>query len=181
MPFLPPPFFYMPLYIRYRPLPHALPLKANLEIESLLDLSYGLIGVLHGVADSPWVLVNLVIITTLEGLVAEEVDGGVVDAAGLLGLVLEVLEAVPLVPALGEDVEGDLATNGETSPTVISIPRPKQQTGPKKGRKQHTSSPNDRTSPSASPQTPCAPDAPCRTPQTRSARHCWHSCQWGTR
>jgi hypothetical protein len=66
------------------------------------------------VANGAWVLVNLVIIAALEGLVTEEVDGGIGDAAGLLGLVLEVLEAVPLVPALREDVEGDLATDGET-------------------------------------------------------------------
>jgi hypothetical protein len=89
-----------------------------LQVEGLLDLSHGLVGVLHGVADGPWVRVDLVVVTALKGLVAEEVDGGIGDAAGLLGLVLEVLEAVPLVPARGEDVEGDLATDGEASPRL---------------------------------------------------------------
>lgn len=61
----------------------------------------------------PLIVENLVIITALERLVAKEVDGGVLDAAGPLGLVLEVLQAVRLVPAGGEDVEGDLAADGE--------------------------------------------------------------------
>lgn len=63
--------------------------------------------------NSPRILVNLVVVAALERLVAEEVDGGVLDAVGLLGLVLEVLQAVGLVPAGGEDVEGDLAADGE--------------------------------------------------------------------
>ncbi len=61
----------------------------------------------------PLVVEDLVVVATLHRLVAKEVDGGVLDAAGPLGLVLEVLQAVRLVPARGEDVEGDLAANGE--------------------------------------------------------------------
>ena len=56
----------------------------------------------------PAILVDLVVISTLKALIAEEVDVFVVDAAqGLLGL--DVLEAEGFVPAGGEDVEGDLA------------------------------------------------------------------------
>jgi hypothetical protein len=63
------------------------------------------------VAHSTRVLENLVIVAALVRLVAEEVDGAVLDAAGLL-LGFDVLQAVRLVPAGGEDVEGDLAADG---------------------------------------------------------------------
>ena len=39
-------------------------------------------------------------------------DGVVVDATGLLGLTLEVLKAISLIPAGWEDIEGDLSTDG---------------------------------------------------------------------
>lgn len=64
-------------------------------------------------ADDPRIRKDLVVVSTLKRLVAKEVHVGVADTAGLLGLLLEVLQAVRLVPALGENVEGDLATNGE--------------------------------------------------------------------
>lgn len=57
------------------------------------------------------VAVELVVVATFERLVAEEMYVLVGDAAGFLGLVLEVLQAVRLVPAGGEDVEGDLPAN----------------------------------------------------------------------
>lgn len=65
----------------------------------------------------PRVAEDLVVVAALEGLVAEEVDRLVLDAAWPLGLALQVLQAVGLVPAVGEDVEGDLATDGE--PVVV--------------------------------------------------------------
>lgn len=58
------------------------------------------------------VRVDLPVVAALEGLVAEEVDGAVRDAAGLLRLGLEVAQAVRLVPARGEHVEGELAADG---------------------------------------------------------------------
>ena len=60
--------------------------------------------------DCSGVLVDLVVIAALVCLVSEEVDGCVVYAAGLC-FVLEVLQAVCLVPAIGEDIEGDLTAN----------------------------------------------------------------------
>lgn len=63
-------------------------------------------------ADRAWVLVDLVVVAALVGLVAKEVDGGVLDSVGLLGVLLEVSEAVGLIPAGGEDVERDLAADG---------------------------------------------------------------------
>lgn len=59
----------------------------------------------------PFVLENLIVITTLEGLVAEKVNSRVLDTGNVL-LRRQVLEAVGLVPASGEDVEGDLPADG---------------------------------------------------------------------
>lgn len=84
-----------------------------LNIKSLLYLLEAVLGPLDRVAYGAWVDVDLVVVAALAGLVAEEVDSGVADATGLLGLVLEVLQAVRLVPARGEDVEGDLAADRE--------------------------------------------------------------------
>lgn len=93
----------------------------NSKIKKLPQLSRRILRTGNRVADSPGVLVNLVVVAALEGLVAKEVDGGVLDAVGLLGLVLEVLQAVGLVPAGGEDVEGDLAADGEAVRFSVSV------------------------------------------------------------
>lgn len=89
------------------------PPSNSLQPEDLPQLRHRVLGPGDGVPHRPLVGEDLVVVTALERLVAEEVDGGVLDAAGPLGLVLEVLEAVGLVPARGEDVEGDLAADGE--------------------------------------------------------------------
>jgi hypothetical protein len=65
------------------------------------------------VANGSLVCEDLIVVAAWGGLVTEEVDVLVGDAPGLLGLGLEVLEAVGLIPPGGEDVEGDLAANGE--------------------------------------------------------------------
>lgn len=92
-----------------------------LEIKELLEDADGVLRAGDGVSDGAGVGVNLVVVAALEGLVAEEVDGVVGDAIGLLGLVLEVLEAVGLIPASGEDIKGDLASNGEAARCGLAI------------------------------------------------------------
>jgi hypothetical protein len=82
-----------------------------LNIKKLLELSHSLLRTGDAVAHGARVLENLVIVAALVRLVAEEVDGAVLDAADLL-LGFHVLQAVRLVPAGGEDVEGDLAADG---------------------------------------------------------------------
>ena len=57
------------------------------------------------------VLINFIIIPALVRLVAKEVNRRVLDAANVL-FFFEMLQAVSFVPAGGEDVEGDLATDG---------------------------------------------------------------------
>lgn len=80
-------------------------------------------------SDGPRIGVYLVVITALVRLIAEEVDGGVFDATGLLGLVLEVCEAVCLIPAFGEDVKGDLTTDGEAVLSVLVLVKRKWKGG----------------------------------------------------
>ena len=62
-------------------------------------------------ANGARVLEDLVVVAALVRLVAEEVDGAVLDATDLL-LCFHVLQAVGLVPSSREDIEGDLAANG---------------------------------------------------------------------
>lgn len=86
-------------------------LPTHLKVKQLLQLSDSLLGASNAVANGARVLEDLVVVAALVGLVAEEVDGAVLDAADLL-LGFDVLQAVGLVPASGEDVEGDLAADG---------------------------------------------------------------------
>lgn len=60
--------------------------------------------------DCSRVLVNLVVVSTLEALVSKEVNVLVVDSADLL-LGFDVSETVCLVPSGWEDIERNLATN----------------------------------------------------------------------
>lgn len=56
--------------------------------------------------------VDLIVIATDETFVTEEVDGLVIHSGDTL-LGRDVLQAIGLVPASGEDIERDLTTNGE--------------------------------------------------------------------
>lgn len=66
-------------------------------------------------ANGAGVVVNLPVVAANGRLVAKEVNVLVGNAAFLLGFVFEVLQAVSLVPAGGEDVKRDLAANGEAT------------------------------------------------------------------
>lgn len=57
---------------------------------------------------------DLVVITTLETLVAEEVNGGILDARDIL-LRLDMLETVRLVPTRRVDIERNLPANSVAS------------------------------------------------------------------
>lgn len=58
------------------------------------------------------VFVDFVVVTSLKSLVTKEVNVPVGNAA-ILGLILEMLKAVSLVPTGGEDVKRDLAADRE--------------------------------------------------------------------
>lgn len=82
------------------------------EVKQLFELRDSLIGVQYSVTNRPRVRKDLIVVSTLEGLVAEEVNCAVVDAARDLLLVLDVIESISLVPALGKAVERDLSADG---------------------------------------------------------------------
>ena len=102
---------FTPFYLTRLPSPLDRKTRA-LKIKQLPEFPHGVVWALHAVPRGSRVLVNLVVVAALVGLVAEEVDGCVVDAIREVLLVLDVLQAVRLVPAIGEDVKGDLTTNG---------------------------------------------------------------------
>lgn len=79
------------------------------QLEHLPQDIKGLIWVFHSVTCSPWILVDFVVVATLEGFVAEEVNLVVFDSTEL-SLGFNVAEAVCLVPACWEDVERNLTT-----------------------------------------------------------------------
>src|ERR1700761_4293602 len=86
------------------------------KIEELLELRDGVFWTLDGMTDGSGIFVDLPVVSAWESFVAEEVDVLVVDArtAGLarIRFGFNVLQAVSLVPAVREDVEGDLTTDG---------------------------------------------------------------------
>ncbi|KAI6771954.1 hypothetical protein HG530_002912 [Fusarium avenaceum] len=85
----------------------------HLEIEELLEDAQGVLRSSDGVASSSGVGVDLVVVAALEGLVTEEVNGLVSDAIGLLGLVLEVLEAGGLCDVRKTEVAESLFENSD--------------------------------------------------------------------
>lgn len=84
----------------------------RLQVKELLDDAHSISRAVNSVANSSGVGEDFVVVATRVGLVTKEVDVLVFDAA-VLGVFFKVAEAVGLVPASGEDVEGDLTANGE--------------------------------------------------------------------
>ena len=76
----------------------------DLQLEQLLELPDGVIGIGDRMSNRPGVTVYLVVISAGEALVAKEMDIFVFDSGDLL-LCLDVAETISLVPSSGEDVE----------------------------------------------------------------------------
>ena len=84
------------------------------QVEKLLDDPHRVLRALDSMPDRPGILIDLIIITILEALVAEEVDVLVLNAREMLRRVsfgLDMSQAVCLIPTVREDIEGDLAAN----------------------------------------------------------------------
>lgn len=86
-------------------------LRVQSQVEQLLQLRHGIFWFCDCMSNRPWVIVDLVVVSTRGTFVAKEMNRRIFNAAGLLRLVLKVPEAECLVPALGKDIEGDLAAN----------------------------------------------------------------------
>ena len=63
----------------------------------------------------PLILINLPIIPTLIRFIAKKVDSLILNAIRQILIRLDMAQTVRLVPAVGEDIEGDLAADGETA------------------------------------------------------------------
>ena len=83
-----------------------LPWGAGQSAEELLADPARVLRRRHRVAHCPGVCEDLVVIPAWHGFVAEEIDG-------LIAVLFHVSQAVPLVPAIGEDIEADLASYGK--------------------------------------------------------------------
>lgn len=88
--------------------------------EYLLELLHGIIWISNRVTNRPRIGKDLIIVTTLIGLVAKEVNSGIGHSTRLLSLILKHTQAVRLVPTSREDIEGDLATNREAMQSAVS-------------------------------------------------------------
>jgi hypothetical protein len=75
------------------------------DIEQLFQLCRSVVWVCDGVTNRSWVSVDLVVVTTLVGLVTKEVDSRVLDSAGELRLIFQMLQTIGLVPAGRKDIE----------------------------------------------------------------------------
>lgn len=93
---------------------------SHLQVKNLLELVHGVLGAIDSVSNGAGVFINLIVVTSNESLVTEEVDGAVFDARDAL-LRLDVLQAVGLVPTGGEDIKGDLATDGVSVILVLAV------------------------------------------------------------
>lgn len=80
------------------------------QVEEFFEDSHGVFWSLDSMTDCSRVLVDLVVVSTLEALVSKEVNVLVVDSADLL-LGFDVSETVCLVPPGWENIERNLATN----------------------------------------------------------------------
>ena len=83
-----------------------------LKIEDLLELLHGIIRVDNRVADCAGVLIDLVVITSNETLVTEEMNVLIFGTGDVL-LGLDMLQGIGLIPACRENIKGDLTTDGE--------------------------------------------------------------------
>lgn len=82
-----------------------------LQAEQLLEQFYGILWSRNRVANSSLIAKDFVVVSTFKALITKEVNGGIFNSGdGLLSF--DVLKAVGLVPASGEDVEGDLSSDG---------------------------------------------------------------------
>lgn len=95
--------------------------QSLLQVKELLQLCHRILGARHRVSNCPRIAVDLIVVSSLVSLVTKEVNCGVFNTARLLGLVLEMLQAVGLVPPGREHIEGYLAADREAMPDRQSV------------------------------------------------------------
>lgn len=96
------------------------PFNLPLQPKKLLQRAHRILRARNRMSRRPAILIDLTVVAAFGRLVAEEMDGRVVDPReGLLRR--EMLQAVCLVPAGGEDVEGDLAADRIAVRVSVSV------------------------------------------------------------
>lgn len=82
-----------------------------LQINQLVELCNRLARIHDGMPNCSRITENLKIISTLKGLVTKEVNCLVLDTMRHVLFILDVLEAICLVPAFWEDVERNVSSD----------------------------------------------------------------------
>jgi hypothetical protein len=84
------------------------------QVEKLLENPDRVLRTLDSMTGRSGILIYLIIIAILEALIAEEVDGIVVNTGQMLSRVsfgLDMLQAVCFIPTARENIEGDLTAD----------------------------------------------------------------------
>ena len=89
---------------------HSCSRSLYLKVEQLFHYPHGILRTFNTMPNCPSIFEDLIVVSTLEGFIAEEMDGRIVNTAKGL-LCLQVLQAVSLVPASGKYVEGNLSAD----------------------------------------------------------------------
>ena len=95
--------------------------RSCFQIEQFSQNANGVFWPIDGVTGGARILVNLIIIASLERFIAKEMYRLVVDTRQILALVrlgFNMFQTIGFVPTMREDVEGDHTTNGITTDIV---------------------------------------------------------------
>lgn len=82
------------------------------KLKDFLQLLHGIIRAINRVSNSVGVRVYLIVIASLKALITKEMNVLILSASDVL-LSGDMLQTVGLVPAGGENIKRNLATNGE--------------------------------------------------------------------
>ena len=96
-------------------------LTSKLNVEKFLELCGCVIWGCDRMANCSRIAVDLIVVATLICPVAKEVDCSVINPTGELGFVLEMLQAICLIPTSREDIEGYLTTNWVSAVSISPI------------------------------------------------------------
>ena len=96
------------------------PFALCLKFEQLFHRPHCILRILDTVPNCPAVFEDFIIISTFECFVSEEVDGRVINTTERL-LCFQVLQAVSLIPASGEYIEGNLSADRVATMVYISL------------------------------------------------------------
>jgi len=92
-------------------MPSLRPKRTKSQAEDFLQFPCRIIWTGDRMPNCSWIFVDLVVVSALVRLITKEVYRRVLYPIRLLRLVLQMLQAIRLIPASGEDIKRYLATN----------------------------------------------------------------------